>query len=102
MVVVDSVNGVPIRITQERLDHIISRHPEMKGHSDAIKNAISGPDFVQTGDFGELLSIKKMPPDLPAKYVVAVYREINHADGFLITAYFTRKPAEWRTTIWKR
>jgi len=35
------------------------------------------------------------------KYLVVVYKELED-DGFVITAYFTRRLAKWRKTLWQR
>jgi hypothetical protein len=38
---------------------------------------------------------------LTEKYCAVVYREVTEDDGFVLTAYFTSKPSERRTTVWK-
>ena len=54
-------------------------------------------------DFGELLAIRpSAETPLGAKYVVVVYREISAEDGFILTAYLTRRPSSRRETLWKR
>ena len=64
--------------------------------------ALGEPDFVQEGDFGARMGVKKVPGEGPSKYIVAVYKEVSPKDGFLLTSYFTRKLAEWRKVVWKR
>ena len=103
MIVVYSIDNVPIRLTHERWKHITSRHPEMKNEKERLVETISNPDFVQRGDFGTLLAVRfygRTP--LTAKYLVVVYKEMNKEDGFILTAYFTNKPSERREIIWKR
>ena len=102
MIIVRSAHCVPIRVTKERLEHIGRRHPEIQRHEELIINTIGEPDFLQQGDYGELLAIKKMPSDMPTTYIVVVYKETDPEDGFLITSYFTRQPAKWRNVLWKR
>ena len=89
-----SVNNVPIRLSKERFEHISSRHPEMKGSLSDILETIHNPDFVQQGDAGVLLAIKKFlkTPVSDQKYLTVVYREINTIEGFILTAYYTNKP----------
>jgi hypothetical protein len=96
------VHGVPIRVNKERLAHIFSRHPEMQGYDELIVQSLGEPDFVQEGDFGEKLGIRRISDEQPSKYIVAVYKEVEPVDGFLLTAYFTRRPTEWRKILWKR
>ena len=102
MIIVKSVHGVPIRVTHERIEHIGSRHPEMQEHDELMIQAIGEPDFVQEGDFGIRMGVRKVPGERPSKYIVAIYKEVSPDDGFLLTSYFTRRPAEWRKILWKR
>ena len=41
MKIVKAVNGVPVRLTAERLEHIESRHPEMSGEEDRILETLA-------------------------------------------------------------
>ena len=103
MIIVYSKNGVAILITQERWNHIVTRHPEMVDQKERVLNTISEPQLIQKGDFGELIAIRfydKTP--MTSKYLIAIYKEITDKDGFLITAYFTNKPSERRKLVWKQ
>ena len=55
----ESVNGVLIRITEERLSHIYQGHPEVKGYEKWIVETIENPDLILEGDYGALLAVKK-------------------------------------------
>jgi|SRR3972149_3599910 len=92
-----------IRLSEERWKHINERHPETKGEEKFIEETISMPDFIQEGNKGEFLAIKKYrkTPITDNKYFVVVYKLLDK-DGFLITAYFTRRPSFRRKLIWKR
>jgi len=103
MKIVKSVAGIPIRLTPERTEHIERRHPEMSGEGERILETLSSPDYVQTGDAGCLIAVRhyaKTP--LTEKFCCAVYRELSEDDGFILTAYFATRPAEWRNVVWKR
>lgn len=103
MKIVRSVNGVPIRLSAERLGHIERRHPEMKGEGDRILEVISDPDMIQTGDGGSLLAVRHYArTPLTEKLCVVVYKEIGSTDGFVLTAYFATNLNERRHVIWKR
>ena len=41
--VVESINGVPIRLSDERWEHILSEHPYLSGFYDEILSAIENP-----------------------------------------------------------
>jgi hypothetical protein len=103
MLIVRSRNGVPIRLTQERWQHIVHRHPEMEDQRERVLETVAEPDMVQQGDFGELLAIRFWhETPLTSKFLVVAYREVSHNDGFILTAYLTNRPSARRVTIWKR
>ena len=47
MIVVRSRNGVAIRLTDERWEHIAGRHPEMKTQKERVLQTVTEPDQVQ-------------------------------------------------------
>ncbi len=103
MKIVQSVTGVPIRLTPERTEHIERRHPEMTGEGERILETLSSPDYVQEGDAGTLIAVRHYPKTpLTEKYCCVIYRELNEEDGFILTAFFASRPAEWRIVVWKR
>jgi hypothetical protein len=100
---VTSVNGVAIRLTTERWQHILTGHPELAGERDRVLQSLEAPDLVQAGDFGELLAIRHWPVTaLGSKFVVVACREVDRMDGFVLTAYLTRRPSRLRKVLWKR
>ncbi len=103
MVVVRSPNGIPVRLTEERWQHIAAGHPELADQRERIMDTIAEPDFVQAGDEGELLAVRLYEhTPLTRKHLVVAYRETGPTDGFVLTAYFTRRPSARRLTIWTR
>ena len=93
-----SVNGVPIRLTAERWQHIGRRHPEVALMQAKIRRAVAEPEAVHQGHAGTLLAVDRAADDL---YLVVVYRETGVEDGFVITAYLARRLPSGRL-IWKR
>ena len=57
---VNSVNCVPIRLTNERWFHITEGHPEMAGYYHEILDTLEDPECVYAGHEDELLAIKEM------------------------------------------
>jgi len=96
-----SRNGVPIRLTAERWHHIIESHSEMAGYYFEVLETIENPDAIYEGRMGECIAIRKLKND---KYVVVIYKEINKKDGFIITAFITKKKKQFerRKIIWKK
>ena len=82
-----SKNGVPIRLTDERWAHITAEHSELAGFRSEIMETVANPAAIFAGNQGELLAIREVEP---GKYLVVVYRE-SQQDGFIITAFLTRK-----------
>lgn len=99
--VVQSINGVPIRLSDERWVHIVEHHDDLAGHYHDVLEAVGAPDAVYKGDAGELLAISKR---FTPMYLVVAYREVSPGDGFVITAFFTTRirQIERRRLAWKR
>ncbi len=93
-----SVNGVPIRLTDERWVHITEEHCELAGLRPDVLETVAHPECILAGGAGELLAVREAEP---GKWLVAVYRELGD-DGFVITAFLTRKKAglERRKQLW--
>jgi hypothetical protein len=99
MRVARSVNGIPIRLTDERWLHVTEEHSELAGYFFDVIETIETPESVVEGAAGELLAFREMEP---GKYLVVVYRETAPNDGFVITAFLTRqiRRLEQRRRIW--
>ncbi len=92
-----SRNGVRIRLTDERWDHIAERHPILEDRVDDVVATLSDPDLILRGNDDEFLAVRR-EDDL---YLVVVYRETSPVDGFIITSYLTNQPVD-RPVLWKR
>ncbi len=83
-----SVNEVPIRLTAERWEHIVSNKPYMEAYYDRMLDAIEQPAWVLRGYAGSLIAVS---PVARQRYLHVIYREISQDDGFIITAFIARK-----------
>jgi len=99
MDVANSKSDVPIRLTMERWFHITEAHAEMAGYYFEVLEAIEEPEAIYEGKIGECLAVREIES---GKYIVVVYREICGDDGFVITAFLTRRKRqiERRQKIW--
>jgi len=73
----------------------------MSGLSDSVLEVINNPEEIIEGDEGELIAIQRFNN----KYIVAMYREVNNKDGFVITAFLTsemERVRKERKIIWKK
>jgi hypothetical protein len=82
-----SKNGIPVHLTDERWTHITEEHCELAGMRLEVLETIADPSRILEGGEGELLAIREIEKE---KFLVVVYRELNN-DGFIITAFLTRK-----------
>jgi hypothetical protein len=101
MDVAKSKNDVPVRLTEERWFHITEEHSEMAGYYFEVLETVEEPEAVYEGRAGECIAVREVEK---GKYIVVVYRELGRVDGFVITAFLTRrrKQLERRRKIWQR
>lgn len=93
-----SVNGITIRLPDERWIHITEEHSEMAGYLYDVLETIQKPLAVFEGNSGELLAAREIET---GKFVV--YREVSDEDGFVVTAFLTRRwnQLERRKKLWQ-
>lgn len=98
MEIVNSVNGVPIRLTYERWYHIIENHDDLASYFYDVLETIEKPELVVRGNKGSLKAAKSFGRK---KWLVVIYKEVSKKDGFVITAYFLEEKAKGEV-IWHR
>jgi len=97
-----SKNNVPIRLSEERWQHISTGHPEIAAYYDEILETVENPEVIYLGQFDEFIAIGSViVPE--RKFIVVVYKEISSADGFIITAYISNKQQKFekKEVLWK-
>jgi hypothetical protein len=101
MEMVQSKNGVAVRLTEERWLHITEEHSEMAGYYFDVLETVQDPEAIYEGQAEELLAIREIEP---GKHMVVVYKEVGQEDGFVITAFLTRRinQIERRTKRWSQ
>ena len=93
-----SVNGVPIRLTKERWEHVVSNKPYMGSYHEEVLRAVENPTWILRGHAGALVAVLSVAR---RNYLYVVYREVSQDDGFVITAFIDRK-VNRRMIIWPR
>ena len=96
--IVESINGVPVRLTDERwYEHILTFHPYMSGYYQAVLDAIENPEFILRGRKSTKVAVLNVGR---RKWLLVTYREISRNDGFIITAFvddeFNKNLIIWR------
>jgi len=93
-----SVNGVPIRLTEERWTHIVENKPYMRAFYEKVLLAVENPTWVLRGHSGAMIAVLSIGR---RQFLNVVYREINRQDGFIITAFVSRT-IKRGNTIWPK
>ncbi len=97
---IDSINGVPIRLTEERwYDHILEDHPELSSYMDDVLAAVAEPEYILRGHRGAKIAVLALGR---ASYLHVMYRELKGGkDGFIITA-FLKTQLDKALITWRR
>lgn len=80
-----------IRLSDERLDHLETDHPEMKGQLSGISETLADPDRIvrsKTDIQAELFYKLYHSTPVTTKFLCVVVKALPE-DNFLITAYYT-------------
>ena len=73
----------------------------MAGYYFEVLETIEEPEEIYEGNAGEYIAVKEIEN---GKYILAIYKEVSKNDGFIITAFLTRrkKQLKRRRMVWKR
>lgn len=93
-----SVNGVPIRLTEERWAHIIENKPYMRAYYEKVLLAVENPTWVLRGYAGAMIAVLSIGR---RQFLNVIYREVSRKDGFIITSFVSRT-INRSNTIWPK
>ena len=96
--IADSVNGVPIRLTDERWEHILNSHPEMTSYRDTILDALENPDYILTSRRGALAAVVVLGRKA---FLHVFYVEKGRHDGFILSARVDEK-IDKAKIVWRK
>ena len=96
--IVDSVNGVPIRLTDERWEHILDSHHELASFRETLLDAVENPDYILTSRRGALAAVLVLGRKA---FLHVFYVEKGRHDGFIISAYVQEKMDKTKV-IWRK
>lgn len=100
----EGIFGREVRITQERINHIIENHPEFDNTiSSKLTNTLQFPDEVveSKSDDCVILYYKKYFKTEVGDKFICVVTKTNEIDTFMLTAYFTDK-IKTGNLVWKK
>lgn len=95
-----TINNIPVRLTQERWQHIVENHNDMAGYYYDVLETVVHPTWLLQGDDDEFWAVKLISR---RKAFLVIYRELSDTkDGFVITAFITTKVKKLlrRRIIW--
>lgn len=84
---VKSIDGVTIRLTDERWGHITGGHNELADMRLEVLETVANPIRILEDKGDATLAIREIEP---GKFLGVFYKE-SGPDGFIITAYMTRQ-----------
>src|SRR5205807_1617913 len=93
------VNAVPIRLTDERWEHILDLHPELASLRETLLDAVENPDYIlasRRGALGAVVVLGREP------FLHVFYVEKSRHDGFILSAYLEEKMDKTRSYGAKR
>jgi hypothetical protein len=96
MIIVESVDGIPIRLTDERIEHL---QEHLYLNIETVLDAVEYPDFVIRGRKGSKIAILNLGRRFWLNVIYKEFKKEN--DGFIITAY-TSTDVELTEILWER
>jgi hypothetical protein len=94
----ESINGVPIRLTEERWEHILDSHPELASYRDTILDAVENPDYILASRRGALAAVVVLGRKA---FLHVFYVEKSRRDGFIISAWIKER-IEKTQIVWRK
>lgn len=93
--------GIQIRLTDERLTHILE-HPEMNNMTTAISNTLLNPEYVvqSLSDEEAHLYYRYYSKTMVEGKYLCVIVKMKESDAFVLTAYLTDKVKKGKI-LWK-
>lgn len=93
--------GNEIALTEERWEHILATHPEIRPYKDRLAAVLESPDIVKKSrrDENIFMYYKWCDDMLSGKYLLVV---VKYSDrNFVVTAYITDRIKEGEV-VWKK
>ncbi len=96
--IADSVNGVPIRLTDERWEHILDSHPELASYRETVLDAVENPDYILASRRGAFAAVVVLGRKA---FLHVFYIEKDRHDGFILSAWMKRKMDKGKI-VWRK
>lgn len=93
-----SINGVPIRLTDERWEHILDSHPEVASFRVTVLEAVENPDYILASRRGAFAAVMVLGR---GAFLHVFYVEKGRRDGFILSA-LVREKMDKAKVIWRK
>lgn len=100
---IESVDGYPIRLTEERwFDHIVTKKSYMSGYLQAVLDAIWYPNFILPANDGAKSAVLNLGRNQWLHVVYFEYIDDGEKDGFVSSAYIKSDYNRRKRKLWQR
>ena len=96
--IAQSINGVPIRLTDERWEHILDSHPEISSFRETVLDAVENPDYILASRRGALTAVVVLGR---RAFLHVFYVEKSQRDGFILSALVEEKMSKGKI-VWRK
>ena len=96
--IAESINGVPIRLTEERWEHILDSHPELASYRETLLDAVANPDYILASRRGALAAVVVLGRKA---FLHVFYVEKSRHDGFIISAWMKERMDKTKI-VWRK
>lgn len=93
-----SISGVPIRLTDERWEHILDSHPELGAFRDKLLDAVGNPDYILASRRGAFAAVVVLGRKA---FLHVFYVEKGRHDGFILSARLQDRMDKARI-VWRK
>jgi hypothetical protein len=96
--IAESINGVPIRLTDERWEDILDSHPGLASYREAVLDAVAKPDYILAGRRGALTAVVVFGR---RTFLHGFYVEKSRREGFILSALVEEKMNKAKI-VWRK
>ena len=96
--IANSVNGVPIRLTDERWEHILESHPELASYRETVLDTVENPDYILASRRAALAAVMVLGRKA---FLHVFYVEKGRNDGFVLSARVEEKMDKAKI-VWRK
>lgn len=98
-VIITDAFGRNVKITKERLNHILMTHPEMEKVGNKIRDVLNDPEYIKQSTYDDEVILYYKYFTSIKKYITVVVK--IHTHSFVLTSYVTDRIKKGGT-LWRK